>query len=359
MSTKKTSIYEQHIKHGGKMVDFVGWKLPLEFGGLSKEHSSVRKHCGVFDVSHMGEIVVKGEKAEEFVQYIVTNDVKKLYDGKVLYTPMCYPNGGIVDDLLVYRINSKEYLLVVNASNTDKDFEWLRENNNFGVEISNLSDEYFQIAVQGPESVSVMSKCFGCDLSDMKFFHFKSMDLDGVNCLVSRTGYTGENGFEIYGPWKDGGRLFDMLISSGATPCGLSSRDVLRLEAALMLYGNDINQETTPIEAGLNFFVKLDTDDFIGKNTLLEQKKNGVKRKLTGFMLEQKAVPRHDYPVVDEQGRELGRVTSGTISPSLGKPLGLAYISSSAVDSETKLFVQIRKNRIAMELVKLPFLKKS
>ncbi len=358
MSTRKTSVYEQHVKHGGKIVEFAGWYLPVEFSGLINEHNTVRNSCGIFDVSHMGEITVTGERAEEFVQHIVANDVKKLYDGKVLYTPMCYPNGGIVDDLLVYRNNSKDYLLVVNASNIQKDFNWLIENNKFGVEIKNVSDDYFQLAVQGPKAKEMVEKCFGVDLSDIKFFHFKNMDLDGVKCIVSRTGYTGENGFEIYGPWNEGGKIFDMLVLSGVAPCGLGCRDTLRLEAALMLYGNDINQETTPLEAGIGFFVKLDSDDFIGKSVLVDQKQNGLKRKLVGFTLEDKGIPRHDYLVVDEEGKQVGMVTSGTLSPSLGIPVGLAYIDSGILESGSNIYVQIRKNRAKIKLAKLPFLKK-
>jgi aminomethyltransferase len=358
MSTKKTSVYEQHVKHGGKIVEFAGWYLPLEFSGLINEHNTVRNNCGIFDVSHMGEIIVKGERAEEFIQYIIANDVKKLYDGKVLYTPMCYPNGGIVDDLLVYRNNSKDYLLVVNASNIQKDFNWLVENNKFGVEIKNLSDEYFQLAVQGPKAKEMMEKCFAVDLSDIKFFHFKNMELGGVNCIVSRTGYTGENGFEIYGPWNEGGKLFDMLVSSGVAPCGLGCRDTLRLEAALMLYGNDINQETTPLEAGIGMFVKLDADDFIGRSVMLDQKQNGLKRRLVGFTLEDKGIPRHDYLIVDEANKQLGIVTSGTLSPSLGIPIGLAYVDNEALESAKDLYVQIRKNKAKIKLAKLPFLKK-
>jgi len=358
MSTRKTSVYEQHVKHGGKIVEFAGWYLPVEFSGLINEHNTVRNSCGIFDVSHMGEITVTGERAEEFVQHIVANDVKKLYDGKVLYTPMCYPNGGIVDDLLVYRNNSKDYLLVVNASNIQKDFNWLIENNKFGVEIKNVSDDYFQLAVQGPKAKEMVEKCFGVDLSDIKFFHFKNMDLDGVKCIVSRTGYTGENGFEIYGLWNEGGKIFDMLVSSGVVPCGLGCRDTLRLEAALMLYGNDINQETTPLEAGIGFFVKLDSDDFIGKSVLVDQKQNGLKRKLVGFTLEDKGIPRHDYLVVDEEGKQVGMVTSGTLSPSLGIPVGLAYIDSGILESGSNIYVQIRKNRAKIKLAKLPFLKK-
>jgi aminomethyltransferase len=358
MNVRKTPVYEEHLKHGGKIVEFAGWYLPVDFSGLINEHNTVRNNCGIFDVSHMGEITVKGERAEEFVQYIIANDVKKLYDGKVLYTPMCYPSGGIVDDLLVYRNNSKDYLLVVNASNIQKDFNWLLENNKFGVEIKNVSDDYFQLAVQGPKAKDMMEKCFGVDLSDIKFFHFKNMELNGVKCIVSRTGYTGENGFEIYGPWNKGGKLFDTIVTSGVAPCGLGCRDTLRLEAALMLYGNDINQETTPLEAGIGMFVKLDGEDFIGREVMLGQKQNGLKRKLVGFTLEEKGIPRHDYLVLDDADKKVGVVTSGTLSPSLGIPIGLAYVDNSVLESGQNIYVQIRKNKAKIKLAKLPFLKK-
>lgn len=358
MSTRKTSIYDSHVKHGGKVVEFAGWYLPVEFSGLINEHNAVRNDVGIFDVSHMGEVTVKGEKATEYVQHIIANDVKKLYDGKVLYTPMCYQNGGIVDDLLVYRVNEKEYLLVINAANTQKDYEWFVANNKHGVEIKNVSDNYFQLAVQGPNAKAVMEKCFKLDLSDIKFFHFKNISLNGVHCIVSRTGYTGENGFEIYGPWNEGGKLFDALVAAGAVPCGLGCRDTLRLEAALMLYGNDINQETTPLEAGIDIFIKLDSDDFIGRDSLIKQKQEGLKRRLIGFTLEGKGIPRHDYLVVDAHDNTVGVVTSGTLSPSLGIPVGLAYVQTNRLNDGTPLYVQIRKNKIMLKQMKLPFLKK-
>ncbi|MCX6112806.1 MAG: glycine cleavage system aminomethyltransferase GcvT [Proteobacteria bacterium] len=358
MSTRKTSIYDSHVKHGGKVVEFAGWYLPVEFSGLINEHNSVRNNAGIFDVSHMGEVTVKGEKATEYVQHIIANDVKKLYDGKVLYTPMCYPHGGIVDDLLVYRVNKNEYLLVINAANTEKDYNWFVSNNKFGVEIKNVSDQYFQLAVQGPNAKTIMEKCFKTDLSDIKFFHFKKMPLNGIPCIVSRTGYTGENGFEIYGLWNDGAKLFDALIAAGVVPCGLGCRDTLRLEAALMLYGNDINQETTPLEAGIDIFVKLDSDDFIGKSALIKQKQEGLKRRLIGFTLEGRGIPRHDYLVVDAKDNTIGVVTSGTLSPSLGIPIGLAYVQTSRLNDGSPLYVQIRKNKIMMKQMKLPFLKK-
>ncbi len=358
MSTKKTSIYDCHVKHGGKIVEFAGWYLPVEFSGLINEHNSVRNNVGIFDVSHMGEVTVKGDRAGEFVRNLVANDTNKLYDGRVMYTPMCYEHGGIVDDLLVYRVNEKEYLLVINAANIDKDFDWMKKQNSFGVELKNVSPDYFQLAVQGPNAKTVMEKCFNIDLNDVKFFHFKNAKLNGVNCIVSRTGYTGENGFEIYGPWNEGGKLWDALVEAGAVPCGLGCRDTLRLEAALMLYGNDITAETTPLEAGIDMFVKLESGNFVGRDALLKQKQEGLKRKLVGFTLEEKGIPRHDYLVVDDKDNTVGVVTSGTLSPSLGIPVGLAYINTDKLNDGSKLFVKIRTKNIPLKQMKLPFLKK-
>lgn len=358
MSTKKTSIYDCHVKHGGKVVEFAGWYLPVEFSGLINEHNSVRNNVGIFDVSHMGEVTVKGERAGEYVRNLVANDTNKLYDGKVLYTPMCYEHGGIVDDLLVYRVNEKEYLLVINAANIDKDFDWMKKQNTFGVELKNVSPDYFQLAVQGPNAKATMEKCFNIDLSDVKFFHFKNATLNGVNCIVSRTGYTGENGFEIYGPWNEGGKLWDALVAAGAVPCGLGCRDTLRLEAALMLYGNDITAETTPLEAGIDIFVKLESGNFIGRDALLKQKAEGLKRKLVGFTLEEKGIPRHDYLVVDDKDNTVGVVTSGTLSPTLGIPVGLAYINTDKLNDGSKLFVKIRTRNLPLKQMKTPFVKK-
>jgi aminomethyltransferase len=355
MEAMKTPIYESHVKHGGRIVDFAGWKLPVDFKGLKQEHLEVRNNVGIFDVSHMGEFIVEGEKATEFVQKIIANDVKKLYEGKIIYTPMCYETGGIVDDLLVYKYSDKKYLLVVNAANIEKDFKWLNDNNTEGVSLKNVSDKYFQLAVQGPRSKEVMEKCFNLDLSDIKFFHFKEINLDEETCIVSRTGYTGENGFEIYGE-KSGAKIFDKLVSFGVIPCGLGCRDTLRLEAALMLYGNDITKDTTPLEATIGMFVSLDGGDFIGKSVLVDQKQNGVKKKLIGFKLNDRAIPRHGYKIFDKEGNEVGIVTSGTLSPSLNIPIGLCYVKKELINNE--LFVEVRNKKFPIERVKLPFLKK-
>lgn len=353
----KTSVYEYHKIHDGKIVDFAGWKLPVEFSGLIKEHIAVRESAGIFDVSHMGEIFVDGKEAKNLVQYLVTNEVNNLYPGKAQYTAMCYEDGGVVDDLLVYMINSEKYLLVVNASNTDKDFDWINKNNIFDVRVRNLSSEYFQLAIQGPKAISLFSEFLNQDLSDVKFFHFKEMNILNNKCIVSRTGYTGEDGFEIYGPWELGGELFDKLVKFGFTPCGLGARDTLRLEAALMLYGNDMDNTKTPLEAGISFCVKLGSpDNFIAKDVLIKQKEEGLKKKLYGINVIDKGIARHGYEIVTEDGKSVGQVTSGTMSPSLSKPIALAYINTDVDFS--KLFVKIRKNIVPIKIVDLPFYKK-
>lgn len=357
MESRKTSVYEYHVKHGGKIVDFAGWKLPVEFSGLIKEHMAVRKEAGIFDVSHMGEFIVEGIEAKKLVQYIITNDVNNLYPGKALYSAMCYEDGGIVDDLLVYMYSDQKYLLVVNALNIEKDFNWIKSNNKFKINLTNVSDEYFQLAVQGPKARGMFAEYLKTDLSDIKFFHFKEMKVDGVECLVSRTGYTGEDGFEIYGPWASGGELFDKLVKFGFTPCGLGCRDTLRLEAGLMLYGNDIDNTTTPLEAGINFCVRLNKDaDFIGKSVLVNQKEYGLRKKLYGITILDKGIARHGYEIVDANDNKHGYVTSGTMSPSLSTPVALAYINTGS-DPE-KLFVKIRKNLLKIKVIGSPFVKK-
>jgi aminomethyltransferase len=360
MDAKKTSIVDYHVKHNGRMVDFAGWYLPVEYSGLRNEHNAVRTSAGIFDVSHMGEVFVKGKRAGEFVQHIVCNDISKMYDGRVLYSPMCYENGGIVDDLIVYKMKDDFYLLVVNASNTEKDFEWFKANNKFGVTLENVSPLYFQLAVQGPKARYLVESACGVKFSGLdKFFHFTNTKVMGVDCIVSRTGYTGEDGLEIYGKWNEGGKLWEKIVQAGATPCGLGCRDTLRLEAALPLYGNDITQDTTPLEAGLDLFVKLQKSDFIGKKALVDQKSRGLKKRLIGFTLEDRNIPRHGYAIEDAKGKVLGEVTSGTFSPTLGIPIGLAYVDNGALTGGEKLFVNIRKKGFPLTQAKLPFVKKS
>jgi len=354
---KKTSIYDYHVKHGGKIVEFCSWALPVQFSGLIKEHLEVRTNAGIFDVSHMGEILIEGEDAKTFVDYLLTNDATKLYPGRVFYTAMCYPDGGIIDDLLVYMYNDNKFLLVVNASNIEKDFNYIIENNKFNCKATNVSQDYFQLAVQGPSAEKFLNKLLNEDLNSIKFFHFKELLIENNNCIVSRTGYTGEDGFEIYGPWAYGGILFDKLVKIGVAPCGLGARDTLRLEAALMLYGNDIDKTTSPLEAGIDFCVKLNKkSDFIGKDALIKQKEKGLNKKLYGFTLDN-GIARNGYEIFDINGKKVGFVTSGTMSPSLDKAVFMAYIDTSS--DLNNLFVKIRKNLIKINNKALPFVNKA
>jgi len=354
---KKTSIYDYHVSNGAKIVEFCSWDLPVQFSGLIKEHLAVRTNAGIFDVSHMGEILIEGDAAKAFVDYLITNDATKLYPGKVLYTAMCYPDGGIVDDLLVYMYNDNKFLLVLNASNIEKDYEYMLANNKFNCIVKNVSQDYFQIAVQGPKAEIYLEEFLKETLKDIKFFHFKEVYIENNLCIISRTGYTGEDGFEIYGPWSFGGVLFDRLIKIGVSPCGLGARDTLRLEAALMLYGNDIDKTTSPLEAGIDFCVKLKKgSDFIGKASLIKQKELGLKKKLYGFTLEN-GIARNGYEIYDAREKKVGFVTSGTMSPSLDKAIFMAYIDT---DSDiNNLYVKIRKNLIKINNIALPFINKA
>lgn len=329
MSLKRTPLYPAHIKHAGKMIDFGGWELPVQYEGIKKEHHMVREKAGLFDVSHMGEIEVVGEKAEDFLQYLLTNDVKKLQNNQIHYTFMCYPHGGVVDDLLVYKYSTSHYLLVVNASNAEKDFAWIMENIISGVEVTNVSNDYALLAIQGPLAQDILQKIVDVDLNTIKPFWFNpEVKLVGVECLVSRTGYTGEDGFEIYLKPEDALFAWDEIIKAGGeniAPAGLGARDTLRFEAKLPLYGQELDQEITPLEAGMGFFVKLDTDDFIGKEVLAKQKEDKPSRVLVEFEMVGKGIPRSHYDV-QVNGETIGWVTSGAHAPTFNKSMGLALI---------------------------------
>lgn len=345
---KRTALYDEHVKLEGKIVDFAGWELPIQYEGLVQEHEAVRNNCGIFDVSHMGEVTVTGKGAEAFVQNLVTNDVKNLVDNQVMYALMCYEHGGIVDDLLVYKYNAERFLLVINASNVDKDFDWMVQNSkSFDVELKNISSEVSEVALQGPKAQELLQNLTGKDLNEIGFFFFDGeVDIEGVKCIVSRTGYTGEDGFEIYAANADIAKVWTAILGKGDAyglkPCGLGCRDTLRFEATLPLYGNEINHDISPLEAGLNIFVKLEGDDFIGKSVLVEQKANGVKRKVVGFELLEKGIARHEYPVLKD-GKEIGFVTTGYTSPTLGKNIGLALIDAEYAGLEKEIEIQIRK----------------
>lgn len=356
---KRTPLYEKHLEQNGKIIDFGGWELPVEYTGIKQEHNAVRNYAGLFDVSHMGEITVEGEDAEKYVQKIVTNDITTLTDYQICYTTMCYPDGGVVDDLLVYKYNNKKYLLVINASNTEKDFEWLKEHVIGDVSVENVSDEYAQLALQGPYAQEILEKLTEKDLNEIKFYHFAdSVKIQNVSALVSRTGYTGEDGFEIYLPAEDGPYLWELLMNagkdSGLVPAGLGARDTLRFEAALPLYGQEIDKNITPLEAGLGFCVKLTKEDFIGKEALTKQKSEGLKRKLVGFEMTERGIPRSHYEVYGDDKR-IGYVTTGSFSPTLNKNIGLALIDVNYSKENTEIEINIRNKNIKAKVVKKPF----
>lgn len=359
---KHTRFNKIHKNLGAKMVEFAGYEMPIQYSSIIAEHKAVRNSVGVFDVSHMGEIFVKGEKALEFVQLITINDVSKLVPGKIQYSAMCYENGGIVDDLLVYNLAVNEYLLVVNASNTDKDFNWMNENNNLGVEINNLSDQYSLLAVQGPNSKTVFEKLLG-EVLDLEYYHFKKVDIAGVNVLISRTGYTGEPGYELYftGNEDTADKIWSLIFNAGnefdIQPVGLAARDSLRLEMCFCLYGNDIDQTTNPIEAGLGWITKLDKEKFIGKDAIKKIKEEGIKRKLVAMTSDEKTFPRHGYDIT-VNGNKVGTITSGTVSPILEKPIALGYVEKEFAQVGTKINFLVRGKEIPALIIKPPFVKK-
>lgn len=362
MNGKKTKFYSIHEELGAKIVDFAGYKMPVQYESIIAEHLSVRNSVGVFDVSHMGEVVISGKDASDFINYITTNNVSKLVDGKVQYSAMCYEDGGIVDDLLVYRINENKFILVINASNIDKDIEWIESNNKFDVEVVNESDSYSLLAVQGPHSKSVIQKICSQDL-DLEFYSFFETEISGIQAIVSRTGYTGELGYEIYFKCDEAEArvtweaIFDAGQEYDIKPAGLAARDSLRLEMGYCLYGNEIDKSTNPIEAGLGWITKLKKGDFIGRDAILKVKEEGPARKLTPLILQEKSFPRKDYPV-SKDGVTIGRVTSGTVSPVLEQPIALAYIDSDIVKEGNGVSVNVRNKQIAAQIVKLPFVKK-
>lgn len=340
-NVKKTPLYEAHSALGGQIIDFSGWALPVKYSDIKSEHKAVRTDAGLFDVSHMGEVTLKGPEAETFVNYLVTNNIATLKEHQIAYTMMCYEDGGVVDDLLVYKYSTEHYYLVINASNIDKDYEWIQSKaSDFDVVAENISDTIAEIAIQGPKAEEILQKITATDLSEIKFFYFKDEVLvNDKKCLVSRTGYTGEDGFEIYTANKNITSIWNKLLDVGTTlglkPAGLGARDTLRFEVALPLYGHEISKEISPLEAGLGYFVKLEKENFIGKDALVQQKKEGLKRKLVGFKIERGGIPRHGYTVVKDD-KEIGFVTTGYLSPSLNEKIGLAIIDErfSAIDTE-------------------------
>ncbi|WP_110927432.1 glycine cleavage system aminomethyltransferase GcvT [Bacillus massiliglaciei] len=362
---KRTPLFEVYQESKGKTIDFGGWELPVQFSGIKAEHEAVRTKAGLFDVSHMGEIEVKGSESIAFLQRMLTNDVLKLPIGGAQYSVMCYENGGTVDDLIVYKKSDGDYLLVVNAANIDKDFNWLKANRIEKVEINNVSEQYAQLALQGPLAEKVLQKLAEKDdLSEIKSFRFKEhVNLNGTDAMVSRTGYTGEDGFEIYCAGAEGPKLWRDILQAGeeegVLPIGLGARDTLRFEAKLPLYGQELSPNITPIEAGIGFAVKTDKEaDFFGKAILREQKEKGAPRKLVGIEMADRGIPRHGYPVYSG-GRLIGEVTTGTQSPTLMKNVGLVLVDKEYAELGTEVEVEIRSKRLKAVVTATPFYKRS
>ncbi|MDB5056480.1 MAG: glycine cleavage system protein [Bacilli bacterium] len=359
MTLKQTPLFPIYAKYGAKTIDFGGWDLPVQFSGIQKEHDAVRTQAGLFDVAHMGEVLITGEGALNFLQHVTTNDVSKLQLNQAQYSLMCYPDGGVVDDLLVYKLSEDQYMLVINASNIDKDIAWLRKHLPHDAALQNISDETALLALQGPLSEQILQRLTTLDLSSLQGFYFAQNVLVGnVTTLVSRTGYTGEDGFELYLRSKDAIVLWELLLlegqAEGLIPTGLGARDTLRFEARLPLYGQELSATITPIEAGVGFFVKLDKGDFIGREVLDVQKRNGAPRKLVGVEMIERGIPRPHYPVyVGEQ--QVGEVTTGTQSPTYKTSVGLALIPTANAALGTELHIEIRGKRLLAKVVKTPF----
>ena len=358
---KELTLSDIHKDLGAKMVPFAGYNMPVSYEGVNLEHETVRKNVGVFDVSHMGEFLVLGPNALELIQKVTSNDASKLVDNQAQYS--CFPNatGGIVDDLIVYRINNEKWLLVVNASNIQKDWDWINSQNEIGAELKNISEDYSLLAIQGPKAVQAMQSLTSVDLSAIKFYHFQIADFAGIeNIIISATGYTGSGGFEIYCKNNEAKQIWGEVFKAGSNfaikPIGLAARDTLRLEMGYCLYGNDINDSTSPIEAGLGWITKF-SKKFTNSENLLKQKEHGICRRLVAFMLDERGIPRQGYAIVDNQGTKIGEVTSGTMSPSLSKGIGMGYVPNDLKSIGTKIYIQIRKKLIPATIVKLPFYK--
>ena len=355
MENKRTCLYDKHVALGALISPFGGFDMPIQYSGIIDEHQAVRQHCGVFDVSHMGEVTVRGKDAERYVNHIFTNDVAQMEAGKILYGMMCYEDGGVVDDLLVYKMAEGDFFLVINASNIDKDWAWIQQQaEGFDVELCNCSDDYGQLAVQGPVAESVMEEVLNIECKELTFYTFKTIG----DVIVSRTGYTGEDGFEIYGSHEYIRECWDKLLASGRSkPCGLGCRDTLRFEVGLPLYGDELSADISPIMAGLGIFVKLEKEEFIGKEALARQKAEGVSKKLVGIELADKAIPRHGYAVLKD-GEPIGEVTTGYHTISTDKSVCMALIDSRYAKLDTELDIQIRKKVFHGKVVKKRFYEK-
>lgn len=360
---KRTPLFPVYAEHGARVIDFGGWELPVQFMGIQKEHDAVRQQAGLFDVSHMGEVRVTGDDALPFLQKITTNDVSKLEDGQCQYSLMCYPDGGVVDDLLVYKLGENNYMLVINASNIDKDVAWMQQNLTGHTEITNISDETAMLALQGPHAEQILAKLTDAPIQTLKTFRFlPDVKVSGINTLLSRTGYTGEDGFELYIDQKDAVQLWKLLLEAGGehglVPAGLGARDTLRFEARLPLYGQELSKDISPLEAGLSYFVKLDKGDFIGRDVIAGQKANGTSRKLVGIEMIERGIPRPHYKVFTTEGAPIGEVTTGTQSPTFKTNVGLALINSAYSALGTEVNVEIRGAQVKAKVVATPFYKR-
>lgn len=360
---KNTALSNVHEELGAKMVPFAGYNMPVQYEGVNLEHKTVREGVGVFDVSHMGEFILTGPGSLDLIQKVTSNDASVMTEGRAQYS--CMPNGkgGIIDDLIIYKFNDEKYLLVVNASNIDKDWNWISSYNTFDCQLRNVSDDYSLLAIQGPKAVEAMQQLTHVNLSEINYYHFEVNTFAGIdNVIISATGYTGSGGFEIYCKndaaeevWK---KVFEAGADYGIKPIGLAARDTLRLEMGFCLYGNDIDDTTSPLEAGLGWITKLNKEDFIDKDFLTKQKEEGTSRKLVAFEMIDRGIPRHDYPIQNASGEVIGRVTSGTMSPSMQKAIGLGYVTKTDSQIETEVFIEIRNKAVKAKIVKLPFYRK-
>lgn len=359
---KSTPFTQKHIDLGAKMAEFAGYNMPISYSGINEEHAAVRNNAGVFDVSHMGEFILKGEKALDLIQRVSSNDASKIANGKAQYSCLPNENGGIVDDLIVYCIEENmEYMLVVNAANIEKDWNWISQHNFKNVEMQNISDKTCLLAIQGPNATKILQSLTDVDILNMKYYTFVKGKFAGVdNVLISATGYTGSGGIEIYFEDKDdnAGNIWDKIFATGAAsglkPIGLAARDTLRLEMGYCLYGNDIDDTTTPLEAGLGWITKF-TKDFVAKEILTSQKTEGIKRKLVGLEMVEKGIPRHDYEIQNHEGETIGRVTSGTQSPSLKKPIAMGYVALPYSKIDSEVYIKVRDKALLTKVVKMPF----
>lgn len=359
--SKNTALTDHHIALGAKMVPFAGFNMPVQYSGINDEHETVRTGVGIFDVSHMGEFILKGDRALDLIQKVSSNDASKLYDGKVQYAYLPNEKGGIVDDLLTYKIDDRTYLLVVNASNIQKDWDWISKYNTYGVEMKNISDETSLFAIQGPKAAEALQSLTDIELASMEYYTFAKGAFAGVdNVLISATGYTGAGGFEVYVANENAQQVWDAIMEAGKDfgikPIGLGARDTLRLEMGFCLYGNDIDDTTSPLAAGLGWVTKF-TKDFVNSENLKKEKESGVSQKLVGFEMIERGIPRHDYAIVDAEGNRIGRVTSGTQSPTLKRSIGLGYVDTAFAKEGTEIFVEIRNQKVKAVVKKPPFVK--